>query len=193
MNSWSICDWLKDDCFWRNDKQVIIESKAAPALPTSSASDVITVSLGYAHVSIFCCWLSGNQTASLAPTQTLNLDAFLPWHLMLLNYNVPHSEKLLFQRVPKLCMFSPSSPERRRNLHMCLIPPWSLITYVTFKGTALYCRQRLLFLNIHFFTRKCGPARLSCCKAVFSHPIRKKAGCQISHPQTLCFQNFFFF
>lgn len=94
VNSWRICDWFRDD-FWRSDKQVITEPKAAPVPPTAPASDVITVSLGYAHANVCCCcWLSGNQTAFLAPTQTHNLEAFPQWHLTQLNYNVLHSEKL---------------------------------------------------------------------------------------------------
>lgn len=93
MNSWVFVTSLKM-IFERTTSKWLV-NQAAPAAPTSSASDIITVSLGYAYVNIFCCWLSGNQRAFLAPTQTRNLEASLQWHSMQLNYNVLPSKSYL--------------------------------------------------------------------------------------------------
>lgn len=90
--------------FLKRDKQVIIEFRSTPLLPTSP-SDIIPSSLGCAYLNIFWFWLLSNQTVLLAPTQTHNLEASLQWHLVQFNYNVLQSRKL-FKGWWKLCIFN---------------------------------------------------------------------------------------
>lgn len=99
MNNFSL-----KKCFWKRDKQVIIEFKATP-IPPTSPSDIITISLVCAYLNIFWFWLSSNQIAFLAPTQTHNLEASLQWRLVQFNYNAFQSRKL-FKGQEKLCIFS---------------------------------------------------------------------------------------
>jgi hypothetical protein len=133
MNSWVFVTSLKM-IFERTTSKWLV-NQAAPAAPTSSASDIITVSLGYAYVNIFCCWLSGNQRAFLAPTQTRNLEASLQWHSMQLNYNVLPSKSYL--KDLEAVRFSPIVMNNW-EIRVWLILPWNLIT-CTWLLTALLC------------------------------------------------------
>ena len=103
--------------FWKRDKQVMIEFKAIPIPPTSSPSDIITVSLACAYLNIFWFWLSSNQIAFLTPTQTHNLEASLKWLLLQFNYNALQSRKL-FKEQWKLCLCSPFFWKKRRNTYV---------------------------------------------------------------------------